>query len=341
MKVTMGDVAKLAKLSRATVSLALRERPEIPEATRLRVRQAAKKLGYVPHPLVSALMATRRKKRTEFQSTLAFLTAYPTRDGWRKTSRGYAALYTGAKARAKALGYALEEFWAHEPGVDGARLTSILKARGIHGIILSPLPAENGELLPLDWSAFSVLAVGYSVRTPGFHRISHDYFHGMSLALQHGRAKGYRKIGLFLDRRVSRVISNLWHAAYLVEQHTSPGAMEIAPLLANRWDDPALISWLKAEQPHALISLDSWRLQEINRVPPTLPLICLNADESPHPLPGIARNFSQIGEAAVDRLVSLLQTNQRGALHRAQTVLIEGEWSHDELLSPAGRSLKK
>lgn len=61
----------------------------------------------------------------------------------------------------------------------------------------------------------------------------------------------------------------------------------------------------------------------------------LNVDEAPHPMPGVSRDFEVIGEAAVDRVVSLLQHNQRGVPKRPRTLLIEGLWSHDELLPEA------
>ncbi|HRE83302.1 MAG TPA: LacI family DNA-binding transcriptional regulator [Opitutaceae bacterium] len=339
MKVTMADVARAARVSRATVSLALRHRNEIPESTRRKVHAAAQRLGYVPHPLVSALMATRRGKNRAFQASLAFLTAFPTKEGWRTVSQAYAALFAGAQARAQQLGYALHEVWLRDPRVDPRRQSQILQARGVQGLLVAPLPAENAVTPAIAWEAFSVLAVGYSVREPAFHRISHDYFHGMSLALQQCRAKGYRRIGFFLDRRVSHVIAHLWHAAYLAEQNTTPGVEAIEPLLAERWDDPQILRWLKQQRLDALICLDAWRLQAIHHVPASLPLICLNTDESPHPLPGIRRDFSLIGHAAIDRLVSLVQTNQRGTPDRVQTVLLEGEWTHGDRLSRKGQPL--
>jgi len=55
------DVARLAGVSRATVSYVLNDTPKarISEATRARVRAAAAQLGYVPHEMASALRAGR------------------------------------------------------------------------------------------------------------------------------------------------------------------------------------------------------------------------------------------------------------------------------------------
>src|SRR6516164_7453881 len=56
-RVTLSDVAAASGVSRATVSFVLRNSPDqsISPATRERVRQAARDLGYVPHGIARAL----------------------------------------------------------------------------------------------------------------------------------------------------------------------------------------------------------------------------------------------------------------------------------------------
>jgi len=56
-RVTLRDVAAASGVSRATASLVLRDAPDMPisPATRERVRQAARDLGYVPHGIARAL----------------------------------------------------------------------------------------------------------------------------------------------------------------------------------------------------------------------------------------------------------------------------------------------
>jgi DNA-binding LacI/PurR family transcriptional regulator len=56
-RVTISDVAAASGVSRATVSFVLRDSPgqTISAATRERVRQTARDLGYVPHPIARAL----------------------------------------------------------------------------------------------------------------------------------------------------------------------------------------------------------------------------------------------------------------------------------------------
>ena len=53
----MADIARKVGLGRSTVSMALRNHPEIALATRRRVQKAAEELGYLPDPLLSLLMS--------------------------------------------------------------------------------------------------------------------------------------------------------------------------------------------------------------------------------------------------------------------------------------------
>jgi LacI family transcriptional regulator len=62
MVVTSHDVARLAGVSQPTVSRALRDSPKVSEATRLRVREAASALGYVPSETGRALSSGRTRR---------------------------------------------------------------------------------------------------------------------------------------------------------------------------------------------------------------------------------------------------------------------------------------
>ena len=64
---TMRQLAALAKVSRTTISLALRNHPSIPASTRDRIQQLARQHGYRSDPLITTLMnqlRLSRKKRS-------------------------------------------------------------------------------------------------------------------------------------------------------------------------------------------------------------------------------------------------------------------------------------
>jgi LacI family transcriptional regulator len=60
--VTSHDVARLAGVSQPTVSRALRDNPKVSEETKLRVRDAARALGYVPSEAGRALSSGRTRR---------------------------------------------------------------------------------------------------------------------------------------------------------------------------------------------------------------------------------------------------------------------------------------
>ncbi|NBT49756.1 MAG: LacI family DNA-binding transcriptional regulator, partial [Actinobacteria bacterium] len=82
---TLETIAKKCRVSKVTVSLALRNSPRISSSMRARVAQVAAELGYTPNPMVSALMTSLRSTRkTKFVCNLGFITSFPTQDGWKE-----------------------------------------------------------------------------------------------------------------------------------------------------------------------------------------------------------------------------------------------------------------
>jgi DNA-binding LacI/PurR family transcriptional regulator len=72
----MQDVAKACGVSKNTVSQALRNSPQVSEATRKRIAESVKSLGYKKNAVVAELMARLLAGGTRrFQCTLALINA--------------------------------------------------------------------------------------------------------------------------------------------------------------------------------------------------------------------------------------------------------------------------
>jgi LacI family transcriptional regulator len=157
-RVTLLDIAKEAGVHVTTVSLALRNNPRLPEATRARIKALADKLGYAPDPLLKALVAYRGRIMTRRNPpTLAYVTNWNSRLGWKKVT-AHPDFYAGALAKAEELGYHLEHFWMREPGLTHGRLSRILYSRGINGLIIASHVREIDVGLHFDWERFSARA---------------------------------------------------------------------------------------------------------------------------------------------------------------------------------------
>ena len=73
-RATIRDIARQAGVSKSTVARALSNAPRIAPETRLKIRTLAKKMGYRPDPVLSALAANRWRSRKGLKGMpLAFI----------------------------------------------------------------------------------------------------------------------------------------------------------------------------------------------------------------------------------------------------------------------------
>jgi LacI family transcriptional regulator len=251
--ITMADIAREVCVSVSTVSLALRNSQLIAAATRERIRAAARKLGYRPDPLISALMRRRRTRRSDLDHTvLAFVTAFPTRSGWRTASPMFPAYFAGAARRATDRGYRIEEFWISDRLMPAPRLSNVLVNRGIRGVLLAPV-ANPRRTFDFEWNEFSVVALGLSQAEVPVHRATHDHYHAMLMTVDRCRALGYCRIGLALSELANRKMEGKWLAAYLLKcaEH---GLRSPRPLVAETWNEDVVKAWYSKYRPDVIVS---------------------------------------------------------------------------------------
>ena len=174
-RVTLSDVAREVGVHHSTVSRALKNHLGIPEKTKTKILAAVQKLGYVPDPHLSALAAYKNSQRpVGFVANLAWVTNFPTEEGWRENPH-FLAYYEGAKARAAELGYGLEIFWLRSLVASGKSPSHALSHRGIRGLLLCPQPSP-GMKIELDWKLFTPVAIGYTLASPAIHNVALDHF---------------------------------------------------------------------------------------------------------------------------------------------------------------------
>src|ERR1700760_3489728 len=120
--VRMAEIAQRLGVASSTISRALRDDPRISIELRNRVRRVAKDLGYRPNPLVSALMANRRRRGSGGAvDVIALVTNYGGRTGWR-TKEVCRWEHDGIQRRAGELGFRIEIFALADYQWDMAKL---------------------------------------------------------------------------------------------------------------------------------------------------------------------------------------------------------------------------
>lgn len=340
-KATLQDVATRAGVHRTTVSLALRDHPRIPAATRERVKAAATKLDYRVNPLVSALMQSRRSGQAVKHVTLAYVTSYPTRFGWRPPHHDRPDFFPGAVARARDFGYKLEHFWLAEPGMTPARFCDILSARGINGLIIGRLPPGQ-HAMELMWSRFSCVALGLTLRSPLLHHVTENHFDAAWRGMQRCRELGYRRVGfVFSEANDSPRVGSRWLGAFLEQQGQFSARDRVPPCPAVPADERTFREWFRRVRPDALLTSHTrpvlrWLDRMGRRVPRDVGLVDLAGDHPEADCAGVYYDPAKVGALAVEMLAGLMHRNETGVPADQHEVLLNGEWRDGRTLPAHG-----
>lgn len=340
-RVSMTDVARRAGVSKNTVSLALRNDPQIPESTRQRVRQAVSELGYTANPVVSELMAElRRGSEAGYKHNFALINANQNRHAFRQhpTIPDYIA---GCRRRAAQLGYGLDEFWLHDPQLSGGRLESILRARGIRGALVIGMMKENRLPTGFEnlWSNFAAVVTGIRTHDPTLSFACVDHHALVIEAMERVRARGIKRPALVIEGVIDRLVGGRFSAAFEHALKNLPVANRLTPFLkvdASR-ENPGLFSdWLARRRPDAILTLhtvvEEWVTAAGLRIPHDIGLVQLECRRGCEDWAGMEQHNDLTGEAAVDLLVSLTTAGKEPLSLGPRGTLITPTWKNGRTL---------
>lgn len=339
-RITLKDVANHAKLSLAGVSMALRDHPSLPDATKMRVKRVAERLGYVPDPVMCALAAHRsRLKISRSYSVIGLISNWEKADGWTSMTSAKHVI-EGARARALALGYSVQHFWAREARVSPARFNAILEARGIRGLILAPLEKPSDEL-ELSWEKFSVVTIERGFHYTRFPHVVPNQYSDMMLCWDKLRERGYARVGLVVRKDLAVRWGHQWQAAHSYAQSLAANPFDTIPTLVLEGGNQVekIRAWLRKYHPEAVINRsDEFQTAaslEKLRIPEDVGYVSLNlADEEISNAAGILQPRTAMGSMAVDMLNNLLLHNQRGFQPVSIASQLDGEWRDGTTLPP-------
>ena len=331
-RISLRDVAKVVGVSHVTVSLALRHDPRVSAVRRCEIEAAAERLGYRPDPMLSSLAAYRQSRHpATICSTIAWLNQWADPKALLRLHE-FEAYWRGAGETAARLGYRLEEF-VIGPDLSAARLQKILTTRNVRGILIPP--HLNGLDLPgFDWSLFSVVRFGASVKQPRAHIVTSDQTKCAAMAFMRIHERGYRRIGYVSSRRYDRNTKGNFRAGYLsgqdqltpVKAHLPPLFIEENPTAA---DARLFRRWLRSAAPDAIITSQGELprlLDEIGwKVPRDVAVATLSIADG-HFDSGVDQNSVEIGRVAASTLASLVHQNERGIPEYCRRILVEGRW---------------
>jgi LacI family transcriptional regulator len=334
--VTLRVIAERLNVSKVTVSMALRDDPRVAKATKERVRQVATELGYTPNPRLGKLMAELARSRVAGDRTgeLAFITSFDTEFAWRK-SYHLNGCFEGAKRHAETLGYTLTPFWSLSRRFESGRLSELLLARGIEGVIIAPLGYRllfsPEASLDFDWNRFCNVQIGATLAKPALHLARHNHFSGMTLCVESLEALGYRRIGLVLSEEGDLRSHHLWCSAYLSWRAWRKMETELPYFIfAGEIDRPKMAAWIEAHAIDAVVAMDTLPLQTLRDlkidVPGEVGFATLDHNKQDMSICGIHQHAEAIGAAAVDQLVQSIRKGETGIPELPKQILVGGKW---------------
>ena len=332
---TLKTIARKAGLGLSTVSYALRGDPKIPAATAERVRRIAASLGYKVDPGISHLMAHIRAGRAPQEAaSLAFVWIEADEEESRQSFN--ADTLRGAKERAQELGYRLHEFWLRSSGMTSERLSDILKARGIVGVVFSGCHRETAVRLQMDWGAHAAAIVGNAPWTPELHRAAHDHHLATKRVMLELAGRGYKRPGGVLDRVVNERTSRAWEGAFLA-YHTHPeDARELLRFDEVLGDPSGFRRWIDRSGVDALVISHPSTFARIRKICPGLAkthgFAALDLLGERQALSGVDVGHNLVASNAVDLVVAQLQRNESGVPTSPHRVLVSGYWHEGQTL---------
>lgn len=309
---TCRSIARECGLGHATVARALSGHPNVCPATRELVLKAAAKAGYRPDPLLSAL--TRRRWPEGARSNSVTIAYLHDGGGGRKRGRSVNREGRAAARRAGELGY-LIEFIDFDTYPDGKRLSDVLLARGIRGVLVQAFAEPRS--LDLDWRHFFAVFVGPENDEIHVHNVQADFRATVRMAVRECLSRGYRRPGFALMNYHASGTNEPIYAQALAERAGLESAHGPQPALfhwnpENGGNLKELHKWIEASRPdcliashqsvfHALHDPSYFGFRDIPpvRIPEDLPLVSLRGDPS---LPSLAHTALREDEQGVEAM---------------------------------------
>ncbi len=180
--VTITDIAKACGVSRATVSKALNGASDIAPATTARIREEAKKLGYLPNATARALKMGR-------SYNIGVLFSDPTGGGI--SHEYFSQILESVKVEAERLGYDIT-FISRDIGAMSMDYYEHAKYRSCDGVVIASADFQDPAIVRLATGSIPTVTLDYSFDSRS--SILSDNVRGMEALVRYVYEKGHRRL---------------------------------------------------------------------------------------------------------------------------------------------------
>ncbi|MEM9161417.1 MAG: LacI family DNA-binding transcriptional regulator, partial [Verrucomicrobiota bacterium] len=322
------DIAKAAGVSHPTVSRALNDSNLVSEKTKAKIQNLAKRLGYTPDPMLSALV----KYRNNFiphtaTSSIALVCGSHMINRW-------SATIESAREYALHLGYGFE-FYEWKEELSPKRHSQILRSRGIKGIILGPLTMKHDFESPnLDWENFATVTIGRFMDKPTLDSITENQFGAVRICLDEARKNGYKRPGLITHSRINLRTYDRLRSAFDAQMIDLPSEDRVrALLIEGDLTADTLKEWVEQERPDCLVG-HSFVGENVKnhgwKIPGDFAFAAIDLQESDNQsrdYGGAMHNDVELARLAVATLNDHITTGTFGIPDQPKSVLLGSYWS--------------
>jgi len=327
-RTSLQDIADKAGISKAAVSMALRNDPSIGAATRARIRKLARRMNYNPDPVLARVAAQRWRRPMKESLALMALIFHNT---FRRAPEEW---IVPSRKQAKSLGYKLEVFEVSD-FESPEQLSDVLYSRGVSGVVLGQVyTADFCERFSLG--RFTAVAAHLGYNRPPLHLVTPDRWNGTFSALEKVHAAGHRRaaVALLDEPGAIDIKDKLSAALYAKSELFKTGdALFIEKFRLTQQAEFA--AWIREIRPQAVIGFNNtiygWLRKWGFKVPDEISFVAL--DSSPNPsihwdlvVSGVWPQDDLVLKTAVELLDSQIRTHQTGIPKRQLTVFVDGAW---------------
>ena len=185
-KVTIKDIARMAKVSHTTVSRALNDKSRIKNETKVRILDIAKELNYRPNFIARSLVMRRTKTIGLVITTIA--------------NPFYTELSQGIEATAIRLGYNIILCSTNYDLSVEKQYIDMLRSKGVDGIIFTSAHMGDPNIIGLAEEGFPIILVNRRTYHPMVRErvdyVGVDNIRGGFLAVEHLIKLGHKRIGV-------------------------------------------------------------------------------------------------------------------------------------------------
>src|SRR5215207_11174772 len=204
-KISMREVARLAKVSVATVSMVLNDNPRISRATHMRVQRLIDRLGYRPNRLAQSLSGRYTQVLAVLLPALrhAFADAY------------FGELISGICDRAGKMGYKVILEQAKPEFIKEREHIEIFERRYVDGILALGCNDRHGFLKDFSGAQYPLVVVDNYFNQWNLDHVVCDYRSGAEQVMNYLLQLGHRRIGFInaaAEIRTSRDVAEVYRA---------------------------------------------------------------------------------------------------------------------------------